>query len=49
VLHGQYKAQAEFTSVSIVEFVGNAQRAVNAEVNDANNLFVKTMTEFGTL
>jgi len=33
----------EFTSVHIVEFVGTAQRAVNANVNDAYNLFVKTM------
>jgi len=46
---GQYTAQAEFTSVHIVEFVGTAQRAVNANVNDANNLSVKTMTECGTL
>ena len=34
---GQYTAQVEFTSVHIVEFVGTAQRAVNANVNDANN------------
>ena len=46
---GQYTAQAEFTSVHIVEFVGTTQRAVSANFNDANNLFVKTTTEFGTL
>ena len=46
---GQYTAQADFRSVHIFEFVGTAQRAVNANVNDANNLFVKTMPEFGTL
>jgi len=45
----QYTAQAEFTSVHNVEFVGTAQPAVNAKVNDANNLLVKTMKEFGTL